>query len=211
MLPPHASRHPFPSSRSDGRKSHCEQGIVGRRRGDEIHVIDCIFVVGFGIGNHGSRRVPSLPVPAVVGTATRRGNPPSTFKTPFILFKLFFGLAILAPTAFAQSIGVPPPKADQSLAHPFSFVEHTRSRFHILHRRIFDRSVINVIFNSILQAAFRFLVSPKSIMPLSVTIKTLECLLPEAFPAIQAKNRSRKVISGFLPFQQISKIRNTNW
>lgn len=55
-------------------------------------------------------RVVSLPVPAVVGIAINKGSFRNTFKIPSILSRLFFGLAMRAPTAFAQSIQEPPPK-----------------------------------------------------------------------------------------------------
>ena len=55
-------------------------------------------------------RVVSLPVPAVVGTAIRRGRRLWTFKIPFIFAKLCRGFATRAPTALAQSMEDPPPK-----------------------------------------------------------------------------------------------------
>ena len=54
--------------------------------------------------------VVSLPVPAVVGTAIRRGSFLHTFKMPFIFARDCFGFAIRAPTALAQSMLEPPPK-----------------------------------------------------------------------------------------------------
>ena len=53
--------------------------------------------------------VVSLPVPAVVGTATRRGILFSTLSMPSIFSSGFLGYAILAPTAFAASMDDPPP------------------------------------------------------------------------------------------------------
>ena len=53
----------------------------------------------------------SLPVPAVVGTATKRGSLALTFNTPFIFEIGLLGLATLAPQALAVSITEPPPKA----------------------------------------------------------------------------------------------------
>ena len=55
--------------------------------------------------------VTSLPVPAVVGIATRGGSFFQTLSKPFICSRVFFGYAIHAPVAFAQSIEEPPPKA----------------------------------------------------------------------------------------------------
>src|SRR5699024_9106945 len=54
--------------------------------------------------------VVSLPVPAVVGTAIKRGSFLCTFNIPFIFARDCFGLAIRAPVALAQSILEPPPK-----------------------------------------------------------------------------------------------------
>ena len=54
--------------------------------------------------------VVSLPVPAVVGTAIRRGIFLRTLSIPSIFESGFLGYAILAPTAFAASMDEPPPK-----------------------------------------------------------------------------------------------------
>ena len=56
-------------------------------------------------------RVVSLPVPAVVGTATSSGRRLWTCSRPFIWLTLWRGLTIRAPAAFAQSMAEPPPKA----------------------------------------------------------------------------------------------------
>ena len=55
--------------------------------------------------------VVSEPVPAVVGTAKRGGIFLITLRTPRSSGTDFLGRASLAPHAFAQSIGEPPPKA----------------------------------------------------------------------------------------------------
>ncbi len=55
--------------------------------------------------------VVSLPVPAVVGTANKKGILLCTFKSPFICGIVLFGLATLAAIPLAQSMGEPPPKA----------------------------------------------------------------------------------------------------
>lgn len=55
-------------------------------------------------------RVVSLPVPAVVGTATVKGRRCSTFSTPFMRFTGTLGRTMRAPTTFAQSMAEPPPK-----------------------------------------------------------------------------------------------------
>ena len=57
-----------------------------------------------------AERVVSLPVPAVVGIAVRRGSFLCILRIPFIRARDCFGLAIRAPTAFAQSMLEPPPK-----------------------------------------------------------------------------------------------------
>ena len=49
--------------------------------------------------------------PAVVGTAIRSGSLCQIFKIPSILASGLFGRASLAPTALAQSMEEPPPKA----------------------------------------------------------------------------------------------------
>ena len=56
-------------------------------------------------------RVVSLPVPAVVGTAMRRGRRRWTFRRPRIWGTLCRGFATRAPAALAQSMEEPPPKA----------------------------------------------------------------------------------------------------
>ena len=55
--------------------------------------------------------VTSLPVPAVVGMAISVGILRKTRKVPFSFAMERLGYAIRAPTAFAQSMGEPPPKA----------------------------------------------------------------------------------------------------
>ena len=55
--------------------------------------------------------VVSLPVPAVVGMAISRGSLCQIFRMPAIFPKGFLGRASRAPTALAQSMGEPPPKA----------------------------------------------------------------------------------------------------
>ena len=56
-------------------------------------------------------RVVSLPVPAVVGTATSSGVFLRTLRMPRILGMGLFGRAMRAPVALAQSMELPPPKA----------------------------------------------------------------------------------------------------
>ena len=55
-------------------------------------------------------RVVSLPVPAVVGIAISRGSFAWTLSIPPSLDRCVLGLAILTPTALAQSMLEPPPK-----------------------------------------------------------------------------------------------------
>ena len=56
-------------------------------------------------------KVISEPVPAVVGTAKNGGSFFPTLRYPLIFLTDCLGLTTLAPAAFAQSIGEPPPKA----------------------------------------------------------------------------------------------------
>ena len=55
--------------------------------------------------------VVSLPVPAVVGTAISSGRRRITCSRPSMRFSAFLGRTMRAPSALAQSMEEPPPKA----------------------------------------------------------------------------------------------------
>ena len=149
--------------------------------------------------------VVSLPVPAVVGTAIRRGILLCTFRMPFILARDCFGFAILAPTALAQSILDPPPKPMMAL----QLLERNKSIASATFFVVGLATVLSYIVYLILFSESTFsrrFVRPSFMIPSSVIISTWLYL---RFSRISGKALTLSRILGFLYGRNGSAIRKT--
>ena len=138
--------------------------------------------------------VVSLPVPAVVGTAMRRGILLRTLRMPSIFDRGFLGYAILAPTAFAASIEDPPPNPMMASQPSFRYIVLASSTLSVVGlATVLSYTETLMPFSA--RRSSRGFVMPRPLMEPSVTRRT--DLIPFSLKRAGRSLRDES-ISGFL-------------